>query len=403
MMLVKVAWRNIWRNPVRSLVVITALALGLWAGLSVSAFVNGMMRQKIDSVISLEMSHFQFHQPGFREEMLMDQIIPDWTTIQQELLEDSLVAEVSGRTVSQMMVGTARATGAAKVVGVDPEAEKIVTRLNEKVIEGEYFGADIRNPALISRVMAEKYKVGIRSKIVLTFQDVDGNITAAAFRVIGIFDSGNKMFDNLNLFVLRSDIQSLAGLDNGVHEIAVLLKHHDSAEAMAVRFQSRYPDLEVLSWMDLAPGMRYMIETIKLYTVIIVGIILLALLFSIINTMLMAVLERVHEIGMLMAIGMTRPKIFGMIMLETIFLTIVGGPVGLLLAYLSITWFGSAGINLGNAAYGDFGFSNVIYPVLPGRDYMQVTLMIVVMAILAAIYPAWKGLQLKPVEAIRTA
>lgn len=400
-MILKVAWRNIWRHKVRSLVVVIALALGLWAGIFASAFVNGMMNQKVDSVIALEMSHFQFHQPGFRDDLQVKQFMEDGLAIRDQLLQEPLVEEVAARTINMMMVASAKGTGGVKAVGIAPEEEKTVMRLHELVVEGKYFEGAKRNPVLVSRVVAEKYGLSVRSKVVFTFQDIEGEITAAAFRVVGIFETGNNMFDGMNVFVKRDDIQQLSGIGTGIHELAVLLSEHEPAEAMAAKYQAKHPDLEVLSWMDLSSGMRYMIEAMDLYTVMIVGIILLALLFSIVNTMLMAVLERVREIGMLMAIGMNRLRVFAMIMVETVLLSLVGGPVGLFLAWASTAYFGKAGIDLGNAAYGDFGFSNLIYPSLGGMEYLKVTAMVLAMALLAAIFPARKALKLKPVEAIR--
>lgn len=400
-MLVKIAWRNIWRNKMRSLIIIIALTLGLWAGIFVSAFVNGMVKQKIQSVIGLEISHFQFHKKGFRDELKVKQFISDEPVIRDELLKDPLVKSVATRTVSLMMIGSAKGTGGVKVLGIDPDEEQGVTELYKKIVEGDYFKVAKRNPILISKVLAEKYKVGLGSKLVLTFQDVNGEISAGAFRIIGIYDTGNKMYDNQNVFVKKNDMQRLLGIGDGVHELAVLLKQDDATESMVQKYQSKYSNLEVLSWMDLSSGMRYMIETIKVYTVYVVGIILLALLFSIVNTMLMAVLERVREIGMLMAIGMSKFRVFGMIMLETMFLIIVGGPLGLLLAKVSIAYFGKVGINLGDAAYGDLGYSNIIFPTLEITEYLKVTIMVLVMAFISAIYPARKALKLKPVEAIR--
>ena len=131
------------------------------------------------------------------------------------------------------------------------------------------------------------------------------------------------------------------------------------------------------------------------------GIILVALLFSIINTMLMSVLDRVREFGMLMAVGMRKGQVFRMILLETVFLSMLGGPLGLLLSYVLINAVGSAGINLAGAAYEDYGFATVVYPNLGGEAYFNVTIMVLVMAVVAALYPANKALKLNPVQAIR--
>lgn len=399
-MLFKVAWRNIWRHKVRSLVVIIAIALGLWAGIFSSAFVQGMMNQKIESVIRMEMSHFQIHQPKFRDEYQSKLLIKEGLSIQQKIDQEKNVVGTSARIVGMVMLGSANTNGSVKVNGIIPSEEAIVTELDRKLKEGKYFVGVKRNPILISQKIAEKYKVEVKSKVVLTLQDINSDITAAAFKVVGIYDTGNGLYDDMNVFVQREDISKLLGIKDGVHEIAVLLDDHDLAEPMAQKYQNNYPTLEVLSWMDLSTGMRFVIEAMSTYTLIIVGIILVALLFSIVNTMLMAVLERIKEIGMLMAIGMSKPKVFFMILLETVCLTLLGLPLGLLLSYASISYFGSVGINLGGAAYADMGFSNFIYPYLGTKDYITVVVMVAVMAIIAAIYPAIKALRLKPVEAI---
>lgn len=401
LMLVKMAWRNIWRNKVRSLVVITALVLGLWAGIFVSAFVNGMMQQKIATIIDYEMSHFQIHQKGFRDEFLVKQFIPDGMVIRDVLLQEPEVRQVTARTVTMAMVSTAGASGGIKVTGIEPQIESEVTGLHNRIREGTYFKTEMRSPVLISSEFAGKYKIGLKSKLVLTFQDVEGEIVAASFRVCGIYETGNKMYDAAHVFVKMETMQKLTGIGYGVHEIAVRLNDHAGAENMAKMYQKKYPQLEVLSWMDLSTGMRYMIEAMEVYTVMIVGIILLAMLFSIINTMLMAVLERVRELGMLMAIGMNRLNIFLMILFETVFLSLVGGPVGIVLSWTSIRYFGFKGINLGDAAYGDLGYSNLIYPVIDPVEYLKVAAMVILMALLASMYPARKALNFKPVDALR--
>ncbi|MCF8257196.1 MAG: FtsX-like permease family protein [Flavobacteriales bacterium] len=400
-MLLKIAWRNIWRNRTRSIVVITAIAIGLLAGVFASAFMQGMMRQKIESVIKLEMSDFQFHRPQFTDEFLTSLYIPNADQIMVEVEQEPTVAGTSGRLISMGMVGSARRSGAIRIMGIDPAKEALVTGLNEKVVDGTWFEGASRNPLVISRKVAEKYGVDLKSKLVLTVQDLDGEIIAGAFRVVGIFDTGNGMFDEMNIYVRQDDLRALMRIEAGVHEIAVSLTDHDMAEPLAAKYRAAHPELEVLPWLDLATGMRYMIETMDVYLYFIVGIILVALLFSILNTMLMAVLERVREIGVLMAVGMAKRKVFGMILFETVMLTMIGGPLGLLLSWGMVSYFGQVGIDLGGA-YNDLGFASIVYPYLDIRSYFEVAIMVAVMAVIAAVYPARKALKLIPVEAIRT-
>jgi putative ABC transport system permease protein len=401
MMLLKVAWRNVWRHKVRSFVVITAVGLGLWAGVFASAFVQGMMSQKIDNVIRHELSHLQVHHPEFRDEQLPKQLIDNGEEILEHLSSDPDVTAATGRIITMAMLGSANTSGAVKVSGIMLQEEKKVTELDRKVIEGEFIDGNKRTPILISRKLAEKYKVKLKSKVVLTLQDMNGEITAGAFRITGIFKTENSVYDEMNVFVRAEDLRSLMGIETGFHEIAALVRSHNLADPVAAAYQNRYPQMEVKSWLDLAAGMRFMVEAFDTYLYIIVSIILLALLFSIVNTMLMAVLERTREIGMLMAVGMNKPSVFYMILLETIFLSMIGGPAGLMFSWICVSYFGRVGIDLTGAAYSDVGFSAVIYPQLASDQYLMVTVLVLVMALLAAIYPARKALKLKPVEAIR--
>jgi ABC-type lipoprotein release transport system permease subunit len=400
-MLLKVSWRNIWRSKVRSFVVITAIGLGLWAGIFASAFVEGMMVGKINSVIEKETSHVQFHVPGWRDEFRTGMIIKKTAEIRNKLKEDPRVERAAFRIVTNSMITSTTKNGSVRVMGVDTADEAIVTRLDEKLIEGDYFKGIKRNPILISREIADTYKIKLRSKVVITFLDTEDEIVSGAFRVVGIYKSDNGMYDKMHVFVLNRDLRRIAKIDTGAHEVAVKLQDYEMSEAVASEYQKEFSDLEVLPWLDVSTGMRYMVEVFDVYLYFIVGIILLALLFSIINTMYMAVLERVREIGMLMAIGMTKGRIFGMIMIETIIMTMIGCPLGLALSWLSIAWWGNTGINLSGAMYEDFGYGSIIYPTLDPARYIDVAIMVFVMALIAAIFPARKALKLKPVEAIR--
>lgn len=401
-MLLKIAWKNIWRNSTRSLVVIVAVALGLWAGVFASAFVKGMMKKKIENVIKLEMSDFQIHQPKFRDESLPQLFIPNESEIRHKLNEEEAVISSSGRLISNAMIATSKKSGSSKVVGINPDMEAEVTGLDRHLVRGNYFKKAKRNPILVSEDIAEDYKLKLKSKLILTLQDLEGEIISVSFRVVGIYKTENNMFDKSHIFVRQKDLGRAMGMpENAVHEIAVALNNHDLSESLASKYQEKYQELEVKPWLDLATGMRFMVQAMDVYLFYIVGIILLALLFSILNTMLMAVLERVREIGMLMAVGMAKIQIFKMIMLETIMLAMIGGPLGLILSYAFVSHFGKVGINLSGGGYEEAGFSPMVHPFLENESYIQVAIMVFAMAVLAAIYPARKALKLRPVEAIR--
>lgn len=385
----------------RSFVVISAIGLGLWAGIFGSAFVAGMMKSKVDNVVKNETSHFQIHQKKFTNENNGKLIIKKSQTVIERLQKDDEIEFVSERVIAMGMMASSRKQGSLKLVGVNTKDEKQITAIDQKIIEGTFFEKKRKNPIVISKETAEDYKVKINSKVTVTFQDISGEITSGAFRVVGIYNTSNNMYDRMNAFVQIEDLRRLFGIDNGAHEIAVWLNDHEQAQSKADEYKEVFTNLEVKSWLEIMPEMSYMIEMMDLYLYIIVGIILFALLFSIVNTMLMAVLERVRELGMLMAIGMTKGRIFLMIMTETVMMTLIGVPLGVLISEIFIGYFGINGINLSAAQYEDFGFSSIIYPYLDSSRYLEVTLMVFIMSLIAAIFPARKALKLNPVTAIR--
>ena len=168
--------------------------------------------------------------------------------------------------------------------------------------------------------------------------------------------------------------------------------------------QAKFPSLRIQNWKEISPDLAYADEIMSQMLYIIIGIIMLALSFGIINTMLMAVLERRKELGMLMCVGMSKTKVFTMIIVETFYLALLGGPLGILFAYYSV-WQGSkSGLDL--AAFSDglasYGINSVIYPVLPSSFYWGTALIVFAMSLLAAIYPARQALKLNPAETLRT-
>ncbi len=403
-MLLSIAWKNIWRNKVRSLVVITAVVLGLWAGAFILAYVFGMINQRLEDAIGNEISHFQIHHPEFNRDYDPKFYIVNSQDIIRGIANDPKVRGVSGRVLVYGMVGSANNSLGGKFIGIDPESEDKVTQFGSSIVEGEYLKPSDKNRIVIGKKLADKLKVKIRSKIVLTFQDVQGDIVAGGFWGKGIFKSYNSGLEESNLYVRNEDLSRLLGTGGEAHEIAVLMQDGDQVDDYVAATAVQYTELLVQSWKDISPELRLMIESLDQYMIIFFVIILLALSFGIINTMLMAVLERVREIGMLMAIGMNKVRLFGMISLETIFMVLIACPFGLLLAYLTIYWFSVNGLDLSGIyqeGYAAYGFKSIIYPKLETIYYYRIMVLVMITAVLASIYPAITALRLDPVKAIR--
>ena len=403
-MLFSLAWRNIWRNKRRSLIIISAITIGLLCGLFASAIMFGMGESLVTSTIARDLGHIQIHSSKFEDEKLLTDTIPDPQKVVNEIKGQKNIAGITSRIVIEGMGSSATTSNGIKIVGINPEHEKSVTNIYKQIAEGNYFEESRRNQIVIGKKLSENLGIREKSKIILSFQGFDGSIIYGAFRVTGIYKTESTAFDRMNVFVRQKDLVSLLGSQPISHEIAIKMTSEQSADTLYSVLKNEFPSLSVKSWKDLAPELKLMDEMIDTQLNIFLGIILFALLFGITNTMLMSVMERVREFGVLMAIGMKRRRVFSMIMIETISLSLVGAVIGMILASILISYFGSTGINLSTFAQGftAWNLSPVLQPRLPGTFYISITIMIIVIAILSAVYPAIKAIKLKPANAIRT-
>jgi ABC-type lipoprotein release transport system permease subunit len=402
-MLIKVAWRNIWRNRKRSLIIMMAVAIGLWSGIFLMAFYNGMIEQRINTAITRELSHLQLHHPIFLDDHDIQFTLPDGYTLLHGIQSHPDTKAASGRVILRGMIASATGSSGIQINGVMPEFEEQLTGLKKKLTQGEYFQTGKTNEIIISERTLHKLKLNLNKKTILTFQDKEGNLASAAFRICGIYKTINTPYDELNAFIDIKDIDSLAGIGGQLNEIAILLHTNDRMETLQHQLRQQHPDIETKNWMELSPELELTVSAGDQMVLIFMGIILLALAFGIINTMMMSILERTREIGMLMALGMNKLRIFAMILLETLFLILSGCPIGILLAILTIAITQKTGINLNryNEVYSSFGYDPSIYPTFRPDQFTLILVLILVTALLSSLFPARKALTLKPAESIK--
>ena len=201
--------------------------------------------------------------------------ISDINTIQEDISKMPNVEGVSTRLIATCMVSSAETGSGVQLVGIDPENEQKVTNLHTKIIDGAYFEGVKRNPIVIGEKLAEKLKVKVRSKIVVTITEMDGTLSGGAFRVAGIYKTANSMYDEMKAFVRTEDLQQLIKIeDHAGHEIAVLMNQNNLENQLASQLKQDYPDLNVMTWTELMPDMKMMNESMNLMMYIFVIIIL---------------------------------------------------------------------------------------------------------------------------------
>ena len=402
-MLFIIAWRNLWRNRARSLIIIVSVALGMWAGTFINAIYFGMGKSRMRIAIDHEVSHIQIHHPKFSDDQEAKYSM-DTDSLRTVLEKQSGVRAFSLRSVSSGMLATTSGSRGIQVNGVDPADEQATRNLAGFVRQGDYLNPEQRNRVLVSTKLAEKLNLDIGNKIVVTLLDTAGAITAGAFRICGLYQSENAPKDELNIFVVKSDLDRLIGSSGRTHEAAVILHEDNALHQIYSEVKQALPQMKVERWQELSPETDLIFSSLDIYALVFMSIILLALSFGIINTMLMAVLERTRELGVLMAVGMNKWRIFGMVVSETVMLAFIGTPAGLLAAWLTILWLNRTGIDLSvlmGEVMRDFGYATVIFPELPWHNVVQTLELVVLAAVLAAVFPAWKALRLRPVDAIR--
>ena len=406
-MIWSVSWRNVWRSKIRSGVVIIAITLGVFAGVFTLAFMRGMANQRLESAIKTEVAHIQVHNPKFLEVSDIENYFDFSEKVLDEIQNDSLVLAASRRLILNAMINSAEKGSGIRLFGIEPEREKNVSDISQKLIEGNYLEPLKRgNPIIIGNKLAQKLDVRLGSKLVVGLLDANGYPIYTQFRVGGIFQTVNTPFDETTAFVDFSNLKNLSALPGDpAHEIAVYLKDKENIDVETSLLKERYSSLLIQEWQEIMPELSYLTESMDLYMYIFILIILLALGFGIVNTMLMVVLERIKEIGMLMAIGMNKKKIFSMIMLETVFLSLTGGVLGIILGTSVSEYFHTRGLDL-SGLYGEgfsaIGYDSVIYTIVQPQMIIIITFLVILTGILASIYPALKALKLNPAEAIRT-
>lgn len=403
-MIVRLAWRNIWRNKMRSMVIIASVTAGLFAGMAIMALYKGMMKSRIRTVIDTETGHIQLHAKGFLDDMDPKLFIQGDEKMMAILSTDKSIKAFAQRTITAGMVSTPNGSSGVSIIGISPAEETKVSGLGKKIRQGKMDLPAKTRGILMGKKLAKKLKIAVGEKVVITMTDTADNLISSAYRIRGIYQSANAPLDEVNVYISRKDLQDLLGLSNHVHEIAVVLRDDTLLNRSTTLLSQQFPNLAIESWKEISPETSLMAETIDTLSFIILVIILIALSFGIMNTMMMSILERRHEIGMMMALGMGRFPLLMLIMTETFFLTITGIPIALTIGTTVINHYAKKGMDLsgmGKEMMESFGFETMIYPDFPSDKIGFIIILVFATALVSSIVPILKSLRMDPVSTLQ--
>ncbi|MGD9782255.1 MAG: ABC transporter permease [Kiritimatiellia bacterium] len=403
--LLKMAWRNVWRNPRRTAILLCAIAAGLVGILFSMAFVNGWVRQLVADSIGTYEGHVKILAKGYNDNPVVENSFAPSEKIYQTLAGDPRVKSWVPRVAVQGLLSTPEHSLVVNVVGTDPVREPEVSTATRMLVSGRALSAEAAGEILLGEDLSDKVKKGLGKKVVLTAQQLGGEIGTGAFRAAGIFDVGSGSYNEGNVYVALAEAQAMLNLGGRLTEIAVRLHDTEQSAAMAADLAARLddPGLEVLTWRQRLP---YVDETLKMmgnYTWIYYAIFYLAMAFGIVNTLMISIGERTHEIGVLMAVGMTRGRLMAVILLESFFIAGVAVAVGLAAGGALTGWFHVRGIDLTAFSEGLdlYGMAHVIRPVLVAGDVGSAVAGTFAISIVFSLLPAWRAARMVPVQALR--
>lgn len=402
-MLLTIAWRNIWRNRRRSMIVLVSIIVGVGAMMLTDGLSMGMIQQMLDNSIGSNVAHIQIHAKGFNDNRVIQNNIEKTRIVEHALKQTPGVKDWSRRVVTYGLLSSALNSSGGLIVGVEPDREPKITTIKSSLVKGTYLSG-APHEVVIGRKLAEKLQVGIGDKVVGMASALGGDIGSDLFRVVGIYETVSSDFDKTHMFITLANAQSMLELGDRVLEYAVITDNIKKVEDVAAELRRNLnDDFEVLTYADLLPMLVAQVDMYEQMMTIIYLIIGLAMVFGVINTMLMSVFERIQEFGVLMAIGMKNSVIFWMVMLEAAILGVIGTAVGLVLGVILILPLNSVGIDLSMFAESltSFGAGAILYPVLTMTAVINVVIIIPLTTLLGAVYPALKATRLQPVTAIR--
>ena len=404
----KIAWRNVWRNPRRSILTASAVIFSCVLLIFMVSLQMGSYSSMIDSAVKIQTGHLQVQAKGYQKDGRIRQVIPHPERVSELLSKDPLVDAFTFRSRAFALVSSKDRTYGAMVVGVDPKGEERVSTIPSVVRRGSYFTTEDEAHVVLGEILADNLSVGLGDELVILGQGYDGSVAANVLNVKGIFSSGQTDFDRNVIEIPLSVFQNTFSMGDAVHEIVITSVDLEQVDVLASRLNRELEglpdgkDLIALTWEELMPGLEQMIRIDMFSAYIFYGILIVVVAFSIMNTFITAIMERTRELGVLLAVGVRRSRLIRMVLMESVFLTMLGVTAGVVLGLALTSYFEVHGINMGvsSEVLGEYGLPSVIKPKITLGSAISGPLIVFVVTLCTAVFPALRILKLRIVKAL---
>jgi ABC-type lipoprotein release transport system permease subunit len=381
---------------------ISAVTIGVWAMIFMTALMRGMVNDMLRDGIQVLPGHVQIHHQEFRDDPSINNLIPETEAeLQKSFGQEDFVAWASRVKVPAVIMSERESRGIT-LLGIDPAAEAKISFVIGDIVEGQFLEDSADSGVIIGQKLLEKLDTRLGKRVVLMSQDPDNEIADRGFRIVGVFDSDPDIHEETYVFAGKETIQKMLGIEDRVTEVVFLGDDVRNVEPLFQRVSELADsNLDVKRWYELDAYLGSMVNMMDGFVLVWVIVIFLALSFGLVNTLVMAVFERIREIGLMLALGMKPSSIVGQVIVESLLLLCIGLALGNALAWILVTSL-KDGIDISGVAQGMemMGASSILYPVLNMRDVITANVVVLVLGFLASLSPAWRASRYQPVEAI---
>jgi ABC-type lipoprotein release transport system permease subunit len=403
---VRLAWRNLWRHQRRTWLTVGAMVFSNTLLVFMISMQFGMYELMIDNTLQVFTGHLQIQAPGYKDEQKMRQTVPDIVPLADRLRAEFPNENIAARGWAFALASSEERSYGVGVFGVEPEFEPRVSSIPGLIEEGRYVARSDAPEIVIGAVLARNLRVGIGDELTLLGSGLDGSFAAAVVSIVGIFESGVPDVDRNIAEMSLGVFQDIFFMEGAGHQVVVTTPSLEAAKIVLPGIVAALPtdaDLVVHDWDALQPGLKQAIKADMSSAFFMYGVLVILVSFSVLNTQLMSVLERTHEFGIVMSLGLKPGQLGRLVMLETAFLGLIGLVLGAIGGAILTAYFSVNGLSIPGMEEMAANFN------LPGRVYFEPTLLtmaigptvVFIFTLLAAAYPALRLYKLHPVEAMR--
>ncbi len=403
-MLFTLAWRNLWRNRSRTLITMASVFFAVLLSVFTMSLQKGVWDNLTKNVVSFYAGYAQIHLSGYWDEQVLDNSFAYSDSLNQIVLQQPHITGTTPRLESFALASSEQSTKGSIVVGVDPEKENMVTKLENKLIDGKFIQLS-DTAVLVAEGLAKKLQLGVSDTIVLIGQGYHGSTAAGKYPIKGIVKFASPELNAGIVYLPLLEAQNLYGAPGMLTSLVLSLDDPSNLNKVVSNLRPIIGNAyEVMPWQEMMPEIQELIRTKEGSTYIIIGILYLLVAFGIFGTLLMMTAERRYEFGMLMAIGMKRKRLAWVVLVESLLVTITGCLVGVLVAIPLVSYLHTHPIRFsGQMAemYEGFGFEPIIPTVFSPPVIIEQTVIVTCIALVLSLYPLVKVFTLNEVEAMK--